>query len=47
MIMARKKILAKKSIIEAFKAEDINTSSNKNLDNINNYDKLIKFRQFY
>ncbi len=37
----------KKSIIEAFKTEDINTSSNKNLDNINNYDKLIKFRQFY
>ena len=37
----------KKSIIEAFKAEDINNSSNKNLDNINNYDKLIKFRQFY
>ncbi len=37
----------KKSIIEVFKNKDMNISLNKNLDNINNYDKLIKFRQFY
>tara|TARA_A100001011_G_scaffold370563_1_gene426960 strand:- start:1169 stop:3436 length:2268 start_codon:yes stop_codon:yes gene_type:complete len=36
-----------KAIIEAFKAEDINSFDNNNLDTSKNYDKLIKFRQFY
>ncbi len=37
----------KKAIIEAFKLKDINRTDNNNLDITNNYDKLIKFRQFY
>ena len=36
-----------KAIIEAFKSKDINKDENKNLDIKSNYDKLIKFRQFY
>tara|TARA_B100001769_G_C21956687_1_gene514897 strand:- start:105 stop:899 length:795 start_codon:yes stop_codon:yes gene_type:complete len=36
-----------KAIIEAFKLKDINNLKNNNLDTIKNYDKLIKFRQFY
>ena len=36
-----------KAIIEAFKIKDINSKNNKNLSEIDNYDKLIKFRQFY
>ena len=36
-----------KAIIEAFKLEDINKLNNKNLNISNNYDRLIKFRQFY
>ena len=36
-----------KSIVEAFKLKDINNFKNNNLDTIKNYDKLIKFRQFY
>ena len=36
-----------KAIIEAFKLRDINKLNNKNLNISNNYDKLIKFRQFY
>ena len=36
-----------KAIIEAFKIKDINKIKNKNLDITTNYDKLIKFRQFY
>jgi penicillin-binding protein 1A len=36
-----------KAIIEAFKLRDINKLNNKNLNILNNYDKLIKFRQFY
>ena len=35
------------AIIEAFKLEDINKINNNNLDIIGNYDKIIKFRQFY
>ena len=35
-----------KSIIEAFKLDDINRMSN-NLEKGNIYDNLIKFRQFY
>jgi penicillin-binding protein 1A len=35
------------SIIEAFKISDINKMQNKNFDKNTNYDKLIKFRQFY
>ncbi len=36
-----------KAIIEAFKIKDINSKNNKNLSEIDNYDRLIKFRQFY
>ena len=36
-----------KAIIEAFKSKDINKDENNNLDIKSNYDKLIKFRQFY
>ena len=36
-----------KAIIEAFKIKDINSENNKNLSEIDNYDKLVKFRQFY
>ena len=36
-----------KTVIEAFKQKDINKLNNNNLDIENNYDRLIKFRQFY
>ena len=36
-----------KSIVEVFKEKDINKLQNKNMDTSGNYDKLIKFRQFY
>ena len=36
-----------KAITEAFKIKDINKTKNKNLSEVDNYDKLIKFRQFY
>jgi len=36
-----------KTIIEAFKEKDINKLKNKDLDTTGNYDKVIKFRQFY
>jgi len=36
-----------KAIIEAFKAKDITKLKNNNLNINSNYDKLIKFRQFY
>ena len=36
-----------KSIVEAFKLSDINRMKNNNLDKNNNYDSLIKFKQFY
>ena len=38
---------AKNSIIESFKKKDINNISKNNLISNYNYDKLIKFRQFY
>ena len=34
-------------ILEAFKKKDINNLNNKQLISNYNYDKLIKFRQFY
>ena len=37
----------KNTIIEALKKEDINNIGNNKLISINNYDKLIKYRQFY
>ncbi len=37
----------KKAITEAFKLKDINKVKNNNLNTTGNYDKLIKFRQFY
>ncbi len=37
----------KNSIVEAYKLKDINKEQNKNIEIQNNYDKLIKFRQFY
>ena len=43
-----KSVMGKKNtIIEALKKEDINNVDNKKLISINNYDKLIKYRQFY
>ena len=36
-----------KAIIESFKLEDINKIDNNELGITGNYDKLIKFRQFY
>jgi penicillin-binding protein 1A len=36
-----------KAIIEAFKVKDINKIKNNNLETIDNYDRLVKFRQFY
>ncbi|MDC0473242.1 PBP1A family penicillin-binding protein [Pelagibacteraceae bacterium] len=36
-----------KAIIEAFKSKNINNREDNNLNIINNYDRLIKFRQFY
>ena len=36
-----------KSIIEAFKLKDIQSTKNNNLEIRGNYDRLIKFRQFY
>ena len=35
------------TIIEAFKLKDIKTSENNTVEILTNYDKLIKFRQFY
>ena len=37
----------KKAIIESFKNSDINKLKNNELEISGNYDKLIKFRQFY
>ncbi len=37
----------KNTIVEAMKAKDINNIDNNELISINNYDKLIKYRQFY
>ena len=37
----------KKAIVEAFKERDINNQSDKDSFKSSNYDKLIKFRQFY
>ena len=37
----------KDTIIEALKAKDINNINNNELISINNYDKLIIYRQFY
>ena len=37
----------KNSIVEALKAKDINNINNNKLISITNYDKLIKYRQFY
>ena len=37
----------KNIILESFKSNDINNLSNYKLNNINNYDTLVKFRQFY
>ena len=37
----------KKTIIEAFKLKDINSMKNNKMDANYNYDKLIKYRQFY
>ena len=36
-----------RSIIEVFKIKDIVESDSENLKSVDNYDKLIKFRQFY
>ena len=36
-----------KAIIEAFKSKNINRLKNNNLDIRSDYDRLIKFRQFY
>ena len=35
------------AIVEAFKLSDLERMQNKNLNKNTNYDKLIKFRQFY
>ncbi len=37
----------KNTIIEALKSQDVNKIKNNKLISINNYDKLIKYRQFY
>ena len=37
----------KNTIVEAMKAKDINNINNNKLISINNYDNLIKYRQFY
>ena len=37
----------KKAITEAFKLQDVKKVKNNNLNTTSNYDKLIKFRQFY
>ncbi len=37
----------KNTIVEAMKAKDINNIENNKLISINNYDKLVKYRQFY
>ena len=43
-----KSVMGKKNtIIEALKKKDINNIGNNKLISINNYDKLIKYRQFY
>tara|TARA_B100000963_G_scaffold348135_1_gene355299 strand:+ start:20596 stop:22944 length:2349 start_codon:yes stop_codon:yes gene_type:complete len=43
----RSSIGDKNTIVEALKSEDINNINNNELISITNYDKLIKFRQFY
>ena len=43
----RSSIGEKNTIIEALKEKDINNIDNNKLISINNYDKLIKYRQFY
>ncbi|MDB9795773.1 PBP1A family penicillin-binding protein [Pelagibacteraceae bacterium] len=43
----REKFSNSKSILEAFKLNDINRMKNNNLGINTNYDSLIKFRQFY
>ena len=35
------------AILEAFKLSDLQRMQNKNLNKNTNYDKLIKYRQFY
>ena len=37
----------KNTIVEALKSKDVNNVDNNKLISINNYDKLIKYRQFY
>ena len=37
----------KQTIIESFKSKDINRINNKELEILNNYDKPIKYRQYY
>ena len=37
----------KNTIMEALKIKDINNIDNNKLISINNYDKLVKYRQFY
>jgi len=36
-----------KSIIEAFKAKEVNTTQNDDFDINDSYDRMVKFRQFY
>ena len=43
----RSSIGEKNTIIEALKSKDVNNVDNNELISINNYDKLIKYRQFY
>ena len=40
-------LMIKILLLEAFKKKDINNLNNKQLITNYNYDKLIKFRQFY
>ena len=43
----RENLGKKNTIVEAFKLSDINNMKNNNFEKNTNYDKLIKFRQFY
>ena len=47
MTLKKTSFADKKLVIEALKLKDINNLNNKNLNINTNYDKLIKFRQFY
>ena len=47
MTLEKTSFVDKKLVIEALKLKDINNLNNKNLNINTNYDKLIKFRQFY